>query len=205
MDATYFFDPLCPHSWRTSRWLVEVAPARDVTIRWRSFSLPFLHEGAAAAQYTDVADHYRAPAIASTRALRLVEWLSAAGDDDAIGRFYTEIGIRTHDAGVMIDDAIVLIAAERAGIAGAPAVLADESWDKAIRTSLRDALELAGPEIGAPVLHVQGAARGLYGPVIPGDMSAGEGLIVWDATVALMRVNAFHELKRGRPGGDRRG
>ena len=35
MEATYYFDPACPFTWRTSRWLVAVAPERDVTVRWR--------------------------------------------------------------------------------------------------------------------------------------------------------------------------
>src|SRR5690242_2080793 len=125
MEATFFLDPLCPFTWRTARWLVAVAPERDITIRWRSFSLPLLNAETIPAEFSEVAEQYRAPAEASTRAMRLIESLGAAGDDAAIGRFYTELGTRTHDAGTMIDDAIVRTAAEQAGIAGAAAVLDD--------------------------------------------------------------------------------
>src|SRR3954452_23737192 len=90
MEITYFFDPACPFTWRTSRWLVSVAPERDVTIRWRAFSLSILN-GA------DVPDQFKPVMAASTRALRIVEALRAQRRDDAIGAFYTEIGNRTFE------------------------------------------------------------------------------------------------------------
>lgn len=35
----FFVDPACLWSWLTSRWLVQVAPQRDLDIQWRSYSL----------------------------------------------------------------------------------------------------------------------------------------------------------------------
>ena len=35
----FFVDPSCPWAWITSRWVVEVAPQRDLTVTWRSYCL----------------------------------------------------------------------------------------------------------------------------------------------------------------------
>src|SRR4051812_18272729 len=149
MEATYFFDPACPFTWRTSRWLVSVAPERDVTIRWRAFSLSILN-GA------DVPDQFKPVMAASTRALRMVEALRAERRDDAIGTFYTEIGNRTFEAGAQLSDDIVAAAAEAAGVADPKTILDDESWDEAVRESHETGFASAGPDIGSPVLQIEG-------------------------------------------------
>src|SRR4051812_45230011 len=141
MEAAYYFDPVCPFTWRTSRWLVAVAPERDVTIRWRAFSLLILNGG-------DAPEQYRPMMAASTRALRLVEALRADHRDDTIGAFYTELGNRTHGAETPLSDEIVQQVAEAAGIEDAKSVLDDEQWDEAVRESHETALALAGPDIG---------------------------------------------------------
>ncbi|GGQ50382.1 DsbA family protein [Couchioplanes azureus] len=191
MEVTYFFDPACPFSWRTSRWLVAVAPERDLTLRWRAFSLTILNGG-------DVPEAHRAAAAASSRALRLVEALRADHRDDAAAAFYAELGTRSHEAGVPVSDGIVAQAATAAGIADAGALLDDASWDEAVRESHELAFGSAGPDVGSPVLLVEGAGRAVHGPVI-GDVPArAEALAIWDAVVALARSDTFFTLTRGR-------
>ncbi|MGK5684306.1 mycothiol-dependent nitroreductase Rv2466c family protein [Actinoplanes sp. URMC 104] len=191
MEATYFFDPACPFTWKTSRWLVQVAPERDVTVRWRAFSLLILNGD-------NIPEQYRGGVTASKRALRLVEALRADHRDDTIAAFYTELGTRVHDNGAALDDALVNQAAQDAGVEDAKAILDDERWDEAVRESHELALRLAGPGIGSPVLHVEGATRGLHGPII-GDVPArDEALALWDPVVTLMRSDTFFEVKRGR-------
>src|SRR3712207_3509150 len=159
MEVTYYFDPACPFTWRTSRWLVAVAAERDVTVRWRAFSLSILNGGNAPEQY-------RPMMAASSRALRLVEALAADRRDDDVAAFYTELGNRTFEAGTPISDDVVAAAAEAAGVTDAKANLDDASWDDAVRASHETAFASAGPDIGSPVLAVEGAARGLHGPII---------------------------------------
>jgi 2-hydroxychromene-2-carboxylate isomerase len=191
MEATYFFDPACPFTWRTSRWLVAVAPDRDVTVHWRAFSLSILNGD-------DVPDQYKPMMAASSRALRLVEALRADHRDETIGAFYTELGTRTHDAGEPLSDDIVVAAAEAAGVADPKTVLDDASWDEAVRESHELAFGSAGPGIGSPVLLIEGATRGLHGPIIDTVPDREEALAIWDATVPLARSTTFFELKRGR-------
>jgi 2-hydroxychromene-2-carboxylate isomerase len=194
MQATYFFDPSCPFTWRTSRWLVGVAPERDLTLRWRAFSLSMLNSGG------ETPDEYKPVRAASSRALRVVEALRAEHRDDDIAAFYTELGTRTFEAGARLSDDIVVAAAEAAGIEDAKAVMDDESWDRAVRESLDTAVGSAGPDIGSPVLWIEDAPRAVHGPVIgvDGRPPRAEALAIWDAVVALSRSATFIELKRGR-------
>ena len=191
MEATFFFDPACPFTWRTSRWLTAVAPERDLTLRWRAFSLSILNGD-------DTPEQYRAMMAASARALRLVEALRADGRHEVAAAFYTELGTRSHDAGTELTDEVVARAAEAAGIEKAAAILDDTAWDSAVRESHEAAMALAGPDIGSPVLHLAGAARGLHGPVIGEVPGPGEALAIWDATATLMQIDCFFEVKRGR-------
>jgi predicted DsbA family dithiol-disulfide isomerase len=191
MEATYFFDPACPFTWRTSRWLVSVAPERDVTLRWRAFSLSILNGD-------DVPAQYRPMMAASSRALRLVEALRADHRDETIATFYTELGNRTFEADAAISDDIVVAAAEAAGVADPKAVLDDPSWDEAVRESHELAFGSAGPDVGSPVLLVEGAERGVHGPIIDEVPGREEALAIWDAVVPLARSGTFFELKRGR-------
>jgi predicted DsbA family dithiol-disulfide isomerase len=191
MEATYFFDPACPFTWRTSRWLVSVAPERDVTVHWRPFSLSILNGD-------NVPDQYKPMMTASNRALRLVAALAADHRDGEIGAFYTEVGTRTFEAGVPISDDIVAASAEAVGIEDAKKILDDAAWDEEVRSSHETAIASAGPDIGSPVLEIEGATRGVHGPIIDEPPAREEALAIWDATVPLVRSKTFFELKRGR-------
>jgi hypothetical protein len=172
---------------------VSVAPDRDVTIRWRAFSLSILNGD-------NVPDEYKPMMEASTRALRLVEALRAENRDEVIGAFYTEVGTRTHDAGKPLSDDIVVAAAVAAGVEDPKVILDDEAWDEAVRESHETGFASAGPDIGSPVLQIEGAERGVHGPILSldGTPPREEALAIWDAMVPLVRSTSFFEVKRGR-------
>jgi hypothetical protein len=190
MEATYFFDPSCPYTWRTSRWLVGVP---NLMLHWRAFSLTILSGG-------DIPEKSRAKRAAAGRALRLVEALRADHRDADIAAFYTEIGTRTFEAGTDLSDDIAVASADAAGITDAKAIMDDESWDDAVRESHETALASAGPDIGSPVLWIEGTRRAVHGPVLALDrrLARDEALAIWDAVVSLARSDSFWELKRGR-------
>ncbi|WP_433225008.1 mycothiol-dependent nitroreductase Rv2466c family protein [Microtetraspora malaysiensis] len=191
-DVTFHFDPVCPWTWRASRWLANVAEARGLAVEWRSFSLAVLNEG------KEIPEAYRAPMAASARALRLVEALHAGGRGEGAAAFYAELGARVHEAGAPLTDEVVAEAAGAAGVGDAVPALDDPSWDAAVRAAHDRAFSSAGPDIGSPVIILEGAERGLHGPIlseIPGEK---DGVALWDAVEPLLRSPIFFEVKRGR-------
>ncbi|MGH8999088.1 MAG: DsbA family protein [Acidimicrobiia bacterium] len=193
-DATFFFDPACPWTWRASRWLESVAAARHLEVEWRSASLAVLHEGG------DVPDEYAAPLEASSRSLRLVEALRQAGRHDDVGRFYGELGSRTFEADRTIDHDVVTAAAQAAGLDAQIVSLGDATLDGAVRASTETAVAAAGPGVGSPVLVLPSAERGLHGPILAAVPDEKDALALWEAVGTLMEMPAFFELKRGRDG-----
>jgi predicted DsbA family dithiol-disulfide isomerase len=197
METTFHFDPGCPWTWRTSRWLLLVAPQRGLALRWRAFSLAIVNEGSA--DGGGVTEQLRERSAASSRALRLVEALAAQGRHDDTLRFYTALGERVHDRDEALTDAAVDAAADAAGLDDTRAALDDPSWDKAVREAHDTAYGSAGPDVGSPVLLVEGATRGVHGPILGAVPEPPEAAELWDGLRPLLRSEVFFEVKRGRP------
>jgi hypothetical protein len=189
--VAFSFDPACPWTWRTSRWLVRVAAARDLRIEWRPMSLAILNEG-------HIAEEHRARTDASHDALRLVAALAADGRQDDIGRFYRAVGERMHDRGEELEPTLLKAAAESVGLIDEVGCFDDPSFDAAVRAATDAAVADAGPDIGSPVLHVHGVERGLHGPIVAEGMTDDDALALWDAITLMLPMPQFFEVKRGR-------
>ena len=42
-DINFYFDPLCPFAWMTSRWVRQVIAQRGYTVDWRFISLRMIN------------------------------------------------------------------------------------------------------------------------------------------------------------------
>ena len=185
----------------TSRWLIDVAGQRDLQITWRTFSLPMLNEGQEIPPaLLEAVPDIRERLALGTGILRIVEALRAAGRNDDIGRFYTECGNRFHVAEAAPERATLEQAAAAAGVEDQLAAADDESLDDAIRASLDEALAKAGPDVGSPVIVIDGNERGTFGPIVSPPPQGEDAVRLWDAVVALHSVPDFYEVKRGRSG-----
>ena len=187
---TFFFDPVCPWTWRASRWLTTVAEARGLDLEWRPCSLLILNDGPD--------EEHGDTLLSSHRALRVVEHLHGAGRQPEIAAFYQALGELAHEGRYAFDDDLVAQAVRTAQLGGEGVALDDESLDPGVRASTEEALGAAGPGVGSPVMTVPGVARGLHGPVLGAIPDKAEALLLWDAIEPLFRLEAFFEIKRGR-------
>lgn len=195
MHVRFYFDPLCPWCWITSRWLRDVvAPERDLTIDWRPISLYVRNE-----DNPDLPEEYREPARWTMRWLRVVEALRADGKADEIDALYTELGTRIHrDESHDFDVAEALAAA---GVdASYAAAFDDDTLDEAVRASTAEAEAVAGDDVGTPIIayEIDGVWKGYFGPVIPAVVEGEAGLRLWDGLSMLIQTDGFYELKRTR-------
>lgn len=188
----FSFDPLCPWTWRTSRWLVAVSEAADLDVEWRAFSLRLLSAA-------EPDEPRRSWLAASTACLRVVEALQAAGRNADAGRLYAEVGTRVHEQGEVLTEALVADAVHACGLDDVADAATDATWDGAVRASHERAFAAAGPDIGSPVLEVEGAERGLHGPVLGEVPPLAQSLAIWECVARLVACPAFFEVKRGRP------
>jgi hypothetical protein len=194
-DMQFWFDPLCPWAWITSRWMLEVEKVRPVTVDWRVMSLAYLnlvqHEGKGLSEeYTERMSKAWGP-------VRVCAAAAADAGPGVLGPLYTAIGTRLHNQGRREDPAIIPEALQEAGL---PAWLADAAetteFDPAIKKSHHEAFDEVGTDVGTPVIRIRGKA--LFGPVItpaPKGEAAGE---LWDGLVLVSKADGFFELKRSR-------
>jgi 2-hydroxychromene-2-carboxylate isomerase len=194
MRLDFWFDPGCPWTWITSRWITEVAERRDLDVRWRSFSL--------LTKNAPVPERTRAGSEAAHRALRVVEAVRAGYGEQAVGTLYTALGRRIHALGDVELDGLPA-ALEEAGIEpGYAARATDGALDEPILASMDEAIRSAGEQTGAPTLRL-GSGPAYFGPILSPAPTGQEALRLFDALVALLEAGAgtFFELKRHRDHG----
>jgi len=194
-EVQFWFDPLCPWAWITSRWMLEVERVRPVRTDWRIMSLAYLnlvqHEG------KGLNEEYLERMSRAWGPVRVCAAAAADAGPGVLGPLYTAIGTRLHNQGRREDPAIIPEALQEAGL---PAWLADaaetDEFDAAIKKSHHEAFDEVGLDVGTPVIRIRGKA--LFGPVItpaPKGEAAGE---LWAGLVLVSKADGFFELKRSR-------
>jgi 2-hydroxychromene-2-carboxylate isomerase len=194
-SVSFYFDPACPWTWNTSRWLVDVAQERGLSIDWRPLSLSVLNAG------RDIPEQYLAPMRVGHATLRIVVAAQTAGKTERLGDLYTEVGRRLFYDKEAPTMALVTSAAGAVGLDDFVDAATDTSYDDAITASTKEALRLGGPDVGSPIMVTGDGARGFHGPLVSPPPTGNEALRLWDAIVAFSEVSGVYELKHGREGG----
>jgi len=188
----FWFDPLCPWAWITSRWMHEVTGVRPVTPRWRVMSLAVLNEGR-----ENLSADYREFLRGAWAPVRVCVAAARAKGDEVLGPLYTAIGNRVHVQREPATEETLRAALADAGLDPDLATAGESTdFDEELRASHAKAMELVGTDVGTPVVGIDGVA--FFGPVvtpIPRGEAAGR---LFDAVRLLVDVDGFYELKRSR-------
>jgi hypothetical protein len=200
-DVEVFVDPGCPWAWVTSRWVREVAPARDLTVFWRSYCLEIRDDYDVAAT---VPEKFRQLALeghaVSHRMLRIFEAARVEAGEEAVDRLYSEWG---RGYFVLKRPRTTEFLADCVAGAGLDTRLAgaadDDSWDVPIREAMEVAYAFGGPKTQTPAIVVRSdPPHGFKGPVMAPAPTGASALLLWDAIQVLSENSGFFEITRPR-------
>ncbi|MFM9036392.1 MAG: DsbA family protein [Actinomycetota bacterium] len=201
-DLEFFFDPVCPWAWITSRWVEEVRGLRSYDVRWRFISLKLLNANNTADWYSD---QYKRWHTMGHEALRVAARIDAELGNDGVGRFYATLGTEGHNKGRRDDFAastesfvgeVLKIAGLDRGFIDAAF---DESLDATIVADTELALQRTGRDVGTPILTFRPGRPdegSFFGPVIARIPRGDEALRLWDAVEVVATTPGVAELKR---------
>jgi 2-hydroxychromene-2-carboxylate isomerase len=189
--ADFWFDPLCPWAWLTSRWMLEVEPVRDIEVHWHVMSLAVLNEG------RDLGEKYEELMKKAWGPVRVCIAAEQAHGAEVLGPLYTAIGTRFHPKQEPNERETVEGALADAGLpVELVAAWDDTSYDEALRASHEKGISLVGMDVGTPIIRVGDAA--FFGPVVtpaPKGEAAGR---LWDGVLLVAQTPGFYEIKRSR-------
>jgi 2-hydroxychromene-2-carboxylate isomerase len=194
-DVQFWFDPVCPWAWITSRWMLEVEQVRPVRTDWRIMSLAYLnlmqHEG------KDLTEDYRERMSRAWGPIRVCAAAAQHSGPEILGPLYTALGTRFHNEHRREDPGVITEALAEVGLPESLAKAATGTeFDEQIKSSHHEAFDHVGLDVGTPVIRVRG--NHIFGPVItpaPRGEAAGR---LWDGVVLVTEADGFFELKRTR-------
>lgn len=203
-DINFYFDPVCPFAWMTSKWVRQVQSQKDYAVDWRFISLRLLNSD------VDYDAHFPPEYEAGHNAgLRMLRMAAAARDahgreamsalQQAFGNHIFEIDQADAAAREQMGtpDHVAPILVEASLSADLAAALYDDSWDTVVQAETDEALALTGKDVGTPIIHFEppeGVA--FFGPVISRLPVDDQAVELWDHVIGLSRFPSFAELKR---------
>jgi hypothetical protein len=203
LPVDFWFDPICPWTWLTSRWILEVEKARPITITWHVMSLAVLNEG----RLEQLPEANRTLMGQAWAPVRILIAAAQAHGPDVLGPLYGALGTRYFPQGQPRTRETIEAALREVGL---PADLADagdnDHYDEALRASHSEGITLVGAGVGSPIIAIPGpdsdtAKIAFFGPVVNPAPKGEEAARLWDSTLILVSSPAFYEIKRTRTAG----
>ncbi|WP_062204570.1 DsbA family protein [Streptomyces sp. NBRC 109706] len=196
--ADFWFDPLCPWAWMTSRWMLEVEKVRPVRVSWHVMSLAVLNEP----KLDELPPEYAEVLRDAWGPVRVCIAAEQAHGNEVLGPLYTALGERFHHRQQEKNRATLVEALEEVGL---PAELADaaetDAYDTELRASHKVGIDLVGQDVGTPVISVPGADGepvAFFGPVVTPAPKGEAAARLWDGTLLVASTPGFYEIKRTR-------
>ncbi|MEV7443493.1 DsbA family protein [Streptomyces sp. NPDC091204] len=197
----FWFDPLCPWAWMTSRWMVEVEKVRDVEVRWHVMSLAVLNEN----KLDELPETYRELLGPKGWApVRVVIAAQQKHGEEITGKLYTALGTRIHNGEKGPTREVIAEALAEVGLPAELLAYADsDEYDEVLRASHNDGIDRVGQEVGTPVISVPGAEGDVafFGPVVTPTPRGDAAARLWDGTLLVASTPGFYEIKRTRTKG----
>ncbi|MDV9187327.1 DsbA family protein [Streptomyces sp. SR27] len=197
--ADFYFDPLCPWAWMTSRWMLEVERVRPVDVRWKVMSLAVLNEN----RLDEVPAEYRE--MLETQAwgpVRVVVAAQQLHGDEVVGKLYTALGSRFHNNGEGPTREAIAGALKDVGLPEDLVEYADkDTYDTELRASHKEGIDKVGQDVGTPVVAVPGPDGdevAFFGPVVTPTPRGEAAARLWDGTLLVASTPGFYEIKRTR-------
>ncbi|WP_435220614.1 mycothiol-dependent nitroreductase Rv2466c family protein [Streptomyces sp. Tue6028] len=198
IPADFWFDPLCPWAWMTSRWMLEVEKVRPVEVRWHVMSLAVLNEP----KMDTLPEEYREYLTNAWGPVRVCIAAEQKCGSEVLGPLYSALGTRFHPLGQPSTRETIVAALQDADL---PTELADaaetKDYDAELRISHREGISLVGEDVGTPVIAVPGAHGGrvaFFGPVVTPAPKGETAAELWDGTLLVASTPGFYEIKRTR-------
>lgn len=196
----FWFDPVCPWTWLTSRWMLEVARTRPVEVSWHVMSLSILNEN----RLDELPERIRILMGEAWAPVRVLTAAAVIHGPEVLETLYTALGTRYHLQQQPKDRATLVAALRETGL---PVALADagdtDRYDEELRASHRRGITLVGQDVGSPILAVPGQEAGsdpvaFFGPVVNPTPKGDDAARLWDGVLAVASTPSFYELKRTR-------
>jgi 2-hydroxychromene-2-carboxylate isomerase len=196
-EVDFHFDVMCPWAYQTSKWIREVTEQRDVTVRWRFFSLEEVNR-------EEGKKHpWERPWSYGWSMLRVAALLRRGPDgNQEVGRFYAAAGKALHEDGrkVHTPEGVAEVLVEMGLDPGAvEAAITDGTTHDDVRADHDRVLELGG--YGVPTLVLDGSTT-LYGPVVTPAPTGADAGRLWDAVAVWSEFPHLYELRRPKTGAD---
>lgn len=206
-DIEFFFDPVCPFAWITSRWVEKVQAQRDYSVDWRFIPLRILNKDKDYA--TDFPPNYPFIHGAGLKMMRVAARARAEHGRQAMGGLYTAMGNNIWgrnptdypDGKVMANMGSVEMMTAVLTDAGLPTdltdALDDTAWDAELEAEAETALERTGRDVGTPIISFHPPdGLSFFGPVISRVPNDDDAVELWDAVIKLASWPGFAEMKR---------